>query len=171
MNPGIHGAIAASQAARRRKQEQEEERMTRYSDEELDGEWEFKIVRSEFPVFRNRNKLAQVVEEEALAGWQMLEKLDDNRIRFKRHVSNRRRDEMLPQQVDPYRTQIGGLGGAAVVAGLLVGLLLLGIGGFLFLQLRGDNISFGGGTPWILVTLIAGILVALGAAAFAFMRK
>ena len=170
MNPGIHGAIAASQAARRRKQEQEEERMTRYRDEELDGEWEFKIVRSEFPVFRNRNRLAQVVEEEALAGWQMLEKLDDSRIRFKRHVSNRRRDDMLPQQVDPYRTQISGFGGPAVVIGLVVGLLLLGLLAFNLFQSRGGAV-FGAGVPWLLMAVIGGVLVVLGAAAFVFMRK
>ncbi len=170
MNPGIHAAIAASQAARRRKQEQEEERMTRYSDEELDGEWEFKIVRSEFPVFRNRNRLAQVVEQEALAGWQMLEKLDDSRIRFKRHVSNRRRDDMLPQQVDPYRTQVGGFSSKALLTGMVFVLLLLGVVGFLFFESQ-NGIGLGGSTPWVLLALIAGVLVVLAAATLAFMRK
>ena len=110
MNPGIHGAhIAAAQAEKRRRQQQEEEeeRMTPYSGDELGGEWEFKIVRSGSGAFRKSEIFQKLLNEESIAGWQMLEKLDDSRVRFKRPKSARKKDTMLPQGFDPYRTQMG----------------------------------------------------------------
>ena len=101
--------IAGASAAQRRRQmlEQEEEEMTQYTREDLDNEWEFKIVRSGTAAFRKREVLDQVVEEEARAGWVMLEKLDDSRIRFKRPARARAQDPYLPPEVDPYRTTYG----------------------------------------------------------------
>lgn len=103
---GAH--IAAHAAAERRKKlQEEEERMTRYNPEEVNGDWEFKIVRCATDKFKNPDVFQQMVEEESLAGWQLLEKLDNNRVRFKRPVSARKRDATLPAGVDPYRTQYG----------------------------------------------------------------
>jgi hypothetical protein len=120
-----YGAIAAAAAEkRRREQVEEEEDMTGYTREELDGDWEFKIVRANMPVFQNRQRLHKLIEDEARAGWVMLEKLDDQRVRFKRSRSARARDAMLPPEVDPYRTQYGALG-SQVLIGLAIGLLLL----------------------------------------------
>ena len=101
--------IAGASAAQRRRQmlEKEEEEMTQYTREDLDNEWEFKIVRSGTAAFRKREVLDQVVEEEARAGWVMLEKLDDSRIRFKRPARARAQDPYLPPEVDPYRTTYG----------------------------------------------------------------
>jgi hypothetical protein len=97
---------AAAEAARRRMLEEEEE-MTHYSTQDLAGEWEFKIVRANTGVFRNPVELEKLVKEEALAGWILIEKFDNTRVRFKRPFSARQNDARLPEGVDPYRTQYG----------------------------------------------------------------
>jgi hypothetical protein len=130
--------IAGASAAQRRRQmlEKEEEEMTQYTREDLDNEWEFKIVRSGTAAFRKREVLDQLVEEEARAGWVMLEKLDDSRIRFKRPRRARAQDPYLPPEVDPYRTTYGASSPRQVAIMLLLvgvtmflvlGMLLLGI--------------------------------------------
>jgi hypothetical protein len=126
MSYGSYGAIIAVAAAEkhRREQEEEEGEMTGYTREELSEDWEFKIVRTSMPVFQNRERLRKLIEEEARAGWVMVEKFDDQRVRFKRPRSAREQDAMLPPEVDPYRTQYGALG-SQVVIGLVIGLLLL----------------------------------------------
>lgn len=76
------------------------------SDPRLVG-WEFKILRSAQDSFRDPSALKQVLEEESMAGWILLEKLDDRRLRFKRPIAMREviRGELLP--IDPYRTTYG----------------------------------------------------------------
>jgi hypothetical protein len=98
-----HGSAAAA----RRRILAEEEEMTNYSREDLGGEWEFKIVRANTAVFRNPAALEKLVREEAQAGWILLEKFDDRRVRFKRPIRARMNDSGLPSGVDPYRTQYG----------------------------------------------------------------
>jgi hypothetical protein len=131
--------IAGASAAQRRRQmleKEEEEEMAQYTREDLDNEWEFKIVRSGTAAFRKREVLDKVVEEEARAGWVMLEKLDDSRIRFKRPRRARAQDAYLPPEVDPYRTTYGASSYRQVaimltIVGLTVfmvlGMLLFGI--------------------------------------------
>lgn len=122
--PMMH--IAAHAAAEKKRKE--EETMTDYRPEDLAQDWEFKFVRSGTGAFRNPAVQARVEAEEALAGWTLLEKFDNERLRFKRPVSARRKDEMLPRGVDPYRTTYGmGEGSVAfwvVLAALLIGGLL-----------------------------------------------
>jgi hypothetical protein len=101
------GAATAAAAAAARKLREEEEDLTTYTPEDLAGDWEFKIVRSVGTPFRNPVKLRRLIEEEAAAGWVLVEKFDDSRVRFKRPLSARERDDMLPPDVDPYRTQYG----------------------------------------------------------------
>ncbi|UBF29194.1 hypothetical protein K9N68_15955 [Kovacikia minuta CCNUW1] len=69
--------------------------------------WEFKIVRANQDVFRNPAVFRQLCDEEAQAGWILLEKLDDRRVRFKRPLALRDiiQPEFLPH--DPYRTHYG----------------------------------------------------------------
>jgi len=81
--------------------------MTRYTGEEISEDYEFKIVRSSTSAFSKREKVEQVIAEEAAAGWKFVEKFDDNRIRFKRPASARRNDFNLPAGIDPYRTTYG----------------------------------------------------------------
>ena len=107
---------------KRKKEYDEEEKMTHYSKSDLEEDWEFKIVRSTFGSFRKPHKLQLLIEEEAQAGWEMVEKFDDNRVRFKRPCSARVNDAALPAYIDPYRTQYDGLGGKSA---LRVGILIL----------------------------------------------
>ncbi len=118
---GIAAATAAA-AARAARMRQEEEDMTGYNGKDLDG-WEFKIVRSNTGRFKNREAVRKLCDEEGLAGWEMLEKFDDNRIRFKRRVEHRSRDQHL--QIDPYRSEIGP-GQGKIVTIVLGAIVLLG---------------------------------------------
>lgn len=69
--------------------------------------WEFKILRANRNLFRNYQTLQQVCAEEAKAGWILLEKLDERRLRFKRPMGLR--DLIRPEalKIDPYRCQYG----------------------------------------------------------------
>ncbi len=137
------GATAAAAAAAEKRRQmmlaEEEEDMTRYTQDDLGNDLEFKIVRSESGAFRKPEVLRQLIEEEARAGWVMLEKFDDSRVRFKRRRSARTRDALLPPGTDPYRTQYGM---SSTRIGLLVGalvmlaLLALGALGFWFFVIR-----------------------------------
>ncbi len=82
----------------------EEEKMTPYTRDELDKDWEFKIVRASGYTFSKSEILQKLLEEEARAGWIMLEKFDDSRVRFKRPRTARDQDANLPAGIDPYRT-------------------------------------------------------------------
>jgi hypothetical protein len=120
-----HGSAAAEEAHRRLLEEEEE--MTNYSAQDMDGGWEFKIVRANTGVFRNPAEFEKLVNEEAQSGWILLEKFDNTRVRFKRPLSARRNDASLPQGVDPYRTQYGlsPLVFALILTGVIVGASLL----------------------------------------------
>lgn len=129
----IHAAAEENHRRQRAMHEREEE-MTRYSPEDLNENWEFKIVRSETGAFRQPEVFATLLEEEALAGWEMVEKLDDRRVRFKRSREARSRDHRLPPGLDPYRTRFGRASSPQLVL-VITGLLLalgLGMGLFLF---------------------------------------
>lgn len=102
--------------------------MTRYMDKELQDDWEFKIVRSVTGQFKKPETVAQLREEEALLGWQLVEKFDNNRLRFKRPISAQKRDLELAPYMDPYRTQYGISEGALAVS--IIGTIIL-IGGTL----------------------------------------
>ena len=129
----IGGATAAAQRRQMMLAEEEEE-MARYKQDDLSN-WEFKIVRSESGAFRKPEVLKTLLEEEARAGWVMLEKFDDSRIRFKRPRSARTRDALLAPGVDAYRTRYGISStriGLLVVALMMLALLALGALGFWF---------------------------------------
>ncbi|MBC8505168.1 MAG: hypothetical protein ISR58_06600 [Anaerolineales bacterium] len=162
-----HGAhIAAAAAAKKRKldEEAEEEKMTKYNDDNTE-KWEYKIVRSESGAFRNPNVLAALVEEEALAGWEMLEKFDNRRIRFRRPVEARKKDHMLPNGVDPYRTNYGG---SLTKIGVMVALGLLLMGSFLFFFLAyrgGASFPIAGAIPTIAILVVLMAVAAVVAVA------
>lgn len=117
-NAGATAAAAAAAEARRRMME-EEEQMTEYSNDELQNDWEFKIVRANSNVFGKQEEFQKLVNEEKQAGWILLEKLDDSRIRFKRRRGAQANDtQLLSRGIDPYRTHYGmspGAFGALVV--------------------------------------------------------
>ena len=130
-------ATVAATNLRKRKLAEEEE-LTGYDREDLEG-WEFKIVRVARPRFRDAEFVRAVCEEEATAGWEMVEKFDEHRIRFKRKVGHRSGDEH--RELDPYRTQVG-VGdetwGLAVAAAFLGALALVGLGLVLAYSLWGS---------------------------------
>ena len=122
-------AAAAAAAAQARRNE-EEEQMMAYSREELEQDWEFKIVRSNFNSFKKPHVRKNLCDEEARAGWIMVEKFDDGRVRFKRPAEAKKKDRLLPPDVDPYRTQYGMSDNAFVlfIISVCLGVLVLIIG-------------------------------------------
>jgi hypothetical protein len=163
-----HGAFVAAHAAqeKRRKDEEEEEEMTNYSTEDLASNWEFKIVRSESGAFRKPEVFQNLLEEESIAGWELVEKLDNRRVRFKRNTSARRKDGMLPPGIDPYRTNYGSsaarpmiLLGVVIAIALAVGLGVLGF--------TADQSA----EPIAILPVLIVVAVGVVAAALAFIRR
>ena len=99
----MSAAHAAAEARRRR--EEEEETMTPYSPRDLAEHWEFKILRSATRAFKDPQVLQRTLAEEAQAGWLLVEKFDNGRIRLKRPAGAAQNDPMLP--FDAYRTNVG----------------------------------------------------------------
>jgi len=129
--PTVIARKKAEDAARNR---EEEEDLTKYNSDDLDG-WEFKIVRSGSNRFANRRAVQQLCDEEAKAGWELVEKFDDYRIRFKRRVDQRHNDQFL--NTDPYRTQVGmRTETKAIVIEISTAILLAGIFVFAFFMSR-----------------------------------
>ena len=95
-------------------------------------DWEFKMLHTASGRFGDPERLRAILDEEARAGWVLLEKFDDNRLRLKREASARGRDGSLG--FDPYRTFVGPNQAGAVL--LIVGLVLLGMLTFLALPSR-----------------------------------
>jgi hypothetical protein len=158
MTHGAHIAIIAAEQERKRKQQREEEEMTTYSSDDLNENWEFNFVRSATRAFRNPDLFAALLEEESLAGWELVEKLDDQRIRFKRPRDVRSKDHRLPPGLDPYRTQYGSTTNAPLVA-TIFGLVIALAGGVAVIFFMGaPSVSILG----LAAILIPGILVLVG---------
>lgn len=90
------------------------------------GAVEYKIIRSATGEFKDPAKFRAALDEEARAGWELVEKLDNSRARLRRSTECRKRDADLGQ--DPYRTQVGMSETALalwIVASILVGVALL----------------------------------------------
>jgi hypothetical protein len=118
---GSTAAIAAAQA----RQREEEEVRTPYTEDELVADYEFKILRAVTSRFDKPETLREVLEEEARAGWTLLEKFDGQRLRLKRPSEAKKGDHALLQAgIDPYRTWYG-LGQGALAGAILVGVCLL----------------------------------------------
>lgn len=106
MTYAIMGAAVAN-VARQQQLALEEEQMATYSQDDLDNDWEFKIVRSTGHAFSKPEVLNQLLQEEARAGWVMIEKFDDARIRFKRQCRTSAHVAPLSGEIDPYRSYYG----------------------------------------------------------------
>jgi hypothetical protein len=127
MSAGAAGASAAAAAqAALRRQHEEEESMTDYRPEELAG-FEFKILRSATSRFKDPAFLQQTLTEEAKAGWTLVEKFDNGRVRLKRPVAARSGDASL--SFDAYRTWAGISDNqmALRIIGVVLGVILLAI--------------------------------------------
>lgn len=102
--------------------------MTGYTPQELAEGWEFKIVRSSTSAFRTPAFLRTVLLEEQRAGWTLVEKFDNARIRLKRPAGARANDSALGS--DPYRTHVGMSEtklALCIVGAALGGLALIGL--------------------------------------------
>lgn len=86
------------------------------------GAVEYKIIRSATGGFKDLFKFRAVLDEEARAGWELVEKLDNSRVRLRRSTECRKGDAGLGQ--DPYRTQVG-ISDGALAIGIVGGVLLL----------------------------------------------
>jgi hypothetical protein len=129
-------SAAHAAAIARRRREEEEEHMTPYRPRDLSENWEFKILRSASGAFRSPEVLNRCLNEEAHAGWMMVEKFDDSRVRLKRPATARQNDDTLP--FDPYRTTVGltetklvllAVGGALGGIAAIVAIILLCVNG------------------------------------------
>ena len=118
---------AAAAAAAQRRREEEEEHMTPYTPRDLAENWEFKILRSATGAFKDPAVMQRYLAEEAQAGWTLVEKFDNSRIRLKRPAAARQQDAQCT--FDPYRTSVGisgvGLGLLIAAGGILGGIALL----------------------------------------------
>jgi hypothetical protein len=127
-------STGAAARRRRRRREKEEEQMSGYRKEDLEG-WEFKIVRSATGQFRKLEVVRQLCEEESRAGWEMLEKFDDFRIRFKRRIEKRSMDSHL--SINAYRTTYGSSFNPIILA-LILGMVLV-VGGIALFTTSGTG--------------------------------
>ena len=97
--------------------------MTPYTPRDLAENWEFKILRSATGAFKDPAVMQRYLAEEAQAGWTLVEKFDNSRIRLKRPAAARQQDAQCT--FDPYRTRVGisevGLG--LLIAGSILGSL------------------------------------------------
>jgi hypothetical protein len=113
--------------------------MTRVSPHELATDWEFKIVRTTFGAIRRPSNRKQLAEEEARHSWEMLEELDNDRVRFKRPRSAQLPEDRSEPATDPCRSQSWGYAPRDLITSLLVGsLLVLGatVAGLMSVSLR-----------------------------------
>jgi hypothetical protein len=104
---GAIGAATAAAAHHHAMLQREEEDMTAYRREDLVEDWEFKILRSTESAFRDPEQLRRILEDEARAGWVLIEKFDDQRVRLKRKAGRSSSDFAAPLDFDPYRTYVG----------------------------------------------------------------
>jgi hypothetical protein len=98
-------AAAAVAAARKASEQREEQELTPYSQKDLAENWEFKILRSATNKFRDPLWMHAVLQEEGRAGWTLVEKFDDSRIRLKRPAGAHSSTATLG--FDPYRIWVG----------------------------------------------------------------
>ena len=84
---------------------------------DLDENWEFKILRSATGTFKDPAVMQRYLAEEAQAGWTLVEKFDNSRVRLKRPAAARQQDAQCT--FDPYRTRVG-------ISEVGLGLLIVG---------------------------------------------
>ena len=159
----INAAVIAA-AAKAAKDRAEEEKMTNYRSDDLDG-WEFKIMRSSMGKFRKPEAIRALCVQEAKAGWEMLEKFDNHRIRFKRRVEKRSQDQYL--ESDPYRSSADSFNGRVVA--LIVGLLAL-LGGLVAFFSFNYDIEITDGSQFGTVAVLV-VLLAVAVAAVATIKR
>ena len=154
-------------AAKRREQEQEREELAmikRLAEEDGEGRYEYKILRSYSNAFRNSTRQRQILNEEARAGWEMVAKLDNVRLVVRRPRSV---EDSPMQEIDPYRTVVDT--NLPMVIGALLALILL-VGVVTLAVFQNDGSSAGPDWPIAAIMVLVG-LIAVGAAVIAKVRS
>ncbi|MGV0024162.1 hypothetical protein [Phormidesmis priestleyi] len=103
--------------------------------------WEFKIVRSHRDLFHDSAVLQRLCEEESHAGWILLEKLDDRRIRFKRPIALREIIKSEMMAIDPYRSHYGSSGNSRLWVMAIVSVMLLTLPAYLGFMLVSTTLN------------------------------
>lgn len=83
---------------------------------------EYKTIQAQTPLFADSTKLHSVLDQEAKAGWQLLWKEDNYKVKLQRNISHRENDKNL--DFDAYRSSVGV---SSVVTYVGTALLTLGI--------------------------------------------
>ena len=83
---------------------------------------EYKTMQAQTPLFADSKKMQEVLAIEAKAGWDLLEKEDNYRIKLHRDISHRENDKNLG--FDAYRSSVGV---SSVVTYVGTALLTIGI--------------------------------------------
>ncbi len=127
-------AVAAAMMSLQHMMEEEQE-MTNYTNDDLHG-WEFKILRSSTGAFNSPQEMSKALQEEAVNGWELMEKFDHYRLRLKRRTDKRSHIN-TGSTLDPYRTQYGVtdvrmamyvVAGTLVFTALLIGAIVYFVG-------------------------------------------
>ena len=66
---------------------------------------EYKTLQAQTPLFADTKKMQEILAEEAKAGWDLLEKEDNYRIKLQRSIDSRSNDGNL--SIDAYRSTVG----------------------------------------------------------------
>jgi hypothetical protein len=123
-------------AASKKREEEEEERamLRQLRRDDPESRYEYKLLRSHAFAFRRPERRQAILDEEMLAGWEMIAKLDDSRMVMRRPRSAREADSMLPPDVDPFRTEVDTnmplVMGIVLALSLVVGLLVAALIGY-----------------------------------------
>lgn len=66
---------------------------------------EYKVLQAQTPLFADTGKMQEILEEEARAGWRLIEKKDNYHLKLQREISHRDNDASL--DFDAYRSNVG----------------------------------------------------------------
>lgn len=116
--------------------QQDEKLLAELIGKDKEDQYEFKILRGHLRTFRKPERLQAILEEERRSQWEMVIKLDEERIVLRRPRRSHAYDAMSGSETDPYRTQIGS---SLVSPILFVVLGLLLAGGLAFFLVAGAN--------------------------------
>ncbi len=106
-----------------------------YADLDYNTQWEYKTVHARWGEFSNPDHLQRLLQQEALAGWVMIEPFNADAVCFRRHKQAAAWDHLLPPGIDAYRTLYTYTAEPAVetenlviLAGLVIVVIMLLIG-------------------------------------------
>ncbi|MCJ7548742.1 MAG: hypothetical protein MUQ30_03570 [Anaerolineae bacterium] len=140
--------------------QQDEKLLAELIGKDKEDKYEFKILRGHLRTFRKPERLQAILEEERRSQWEMVIKLDEERIVLRRPRRSHAYDAVSESDTDPYRTQISS---SLSRSKLLILLGLLVAGGLAFFMIASaNNLEVSADiTRWpiIAIAIIVGILM------------